>query len=70
MYKNSEPGSVLRKFAADSVACNNSLKKHAPTSASYKKWKLFVDRCPELGLDIAEADKKRDWEGTFAWDDQ
>lgn len=67
IYKLSEKGSLFRKFAAHSMSSKPPLEMHKEGSNEYNEWKEFLDRCPDLVLDMALMGKK--WDGTFAWDD-
>lgn len=63
IYKITAKGSVLRKFVADVLACNNELRK----VELQEQWLALLDRHPELSVDIHRAEL-RDLKGTQPWD--
>ncbi|KAE9364780.1 hypothetical protein N431DRAFT_355108 [Stipitochalara longipes BDJ] len=67
IYKLAAKGSLFRRFAAHSVHCKPPFEGCKEGSKEHKEWSDFLDRCPELVMDMALMGKS--WNGTVAWDD-
>ena len=68
MYKVSGKGSVLRKFAAHSMACKSPFELHDEGSKPYKDWEALVTKYRDIAIDMAVAAGKN-WNDTLPWDD-
>jgi BTB/POZ domain len=69
IYRLTNHGAKLRKFAAASIAYRDPFEKHTEGEEKYKAWEELFKNWPALKADVAEA-AEEDWSDTNPWDDE
>jgi hypothetical protein len=58
IYKIAGKGTLLRRYAADLINCEDPFRKFAKGSKELKEGDSLLERHPDLARDMATSDKK------------